>query len=282
MFLLNVLGAGRVGKTLAKTLKIAGWKIGIVANRTIESSKSAVKFIGEGKPTTTNFAESPRGILLICLPDDELENLNTILKNWSLRGLESIIHTSGAISSRVFDKVTNLSKNIGKASLHPIRAFADPEKNFSKIEKTYFGIEGNEKGIQTALKIVDSLKGIPVNIPSELKPLYHLSAVFASNFLVGLFWIADVLYSRCEMPESVSKEIIISLMNSSLENLSELEPKKALTGPVARRDWNLIKSERETLKSEVPEFISFFDEGIKLLKKLSGGINYGYKQDSSI
>lgn len=43
MFLLNVLGAGRVGKTLAKTLKIAGWKIGIVANRTIESSKSAVK-----------------------------------------------------------------------------------------------------------------------------------------------------------------------------------------------------------------------------------------------
>lgn len=272
MFLLNVLGAGRVGKTLAKALKIAGWEVGIIANRTIESSKNAVKFIGEGRPTTTNFEESPEGILLVCLPDDELKNLNTILKNWNLENLESIIHTSGAISSKIFDTITNLAKNVGKASLHPIKAFADPEKSLQTIEKTYFGIEGNEKGIQTALRIVDTLNGTPINIPSELKPLYHLSAVFASNFLVGLFWIADTLYSKCEIPKSASREIILNLMNSSLENLSKLEPQKALTGPVARQDWNIIKIERETLKNELPEFLLFFDEGIKLLKKLSGGI----------
>ena len=279
---INILGAGRVGKSLAKALSMSGWKIRIIANRTMKSSTEAVKFIGAGKAVTIDSQQSPKGILLVCIPDDALKNLGVILKNWELENLSSIIHTSGAISSKIFDLILNLPKDVGKATLHPVKAFADPSKSFKDLKGVYFGIEGNPKGVHDALKIVKTLGGIPIEITSEQKFLYHLSAVFSSNFLVELFWIARLLQSKCGIPDSISKDMILKLMRGTIENLSKLSLQKALTGPVARGDWELIEKEHLTLNKTFPEFVAFFDEGIKLLERLSGGMYNGYKQDNPI
>jgi len=264
--LINVVGAGRVGKSLAKALKLKNWEIGIIANRSFENSKKAVKFIGGGRPTTTKSKESPEGILLICVPDDVLENLKEILKNWDLRNLTSIIHTSGALSSDVLDFAP---ENVGRASLHPVKAFANPLESFKSLRGVYFGIEGDEIGARDALKIVESLEGIPFNIKTTSKLLYHLSAAIASNFTVGLFWLAELLQNECGIPNNVSKKILLKLMEGTLENLSKLETQKALTGPVIRGDWKLIEREKEELQRVFPEFVDLFNENIKLLKRVS-------------
>lgn len=264
--LINIVGAGRVGKSLAKALRIKGWKIGLIANRSFKSSERAVKFIGEGKPTTTKSEEFPEGILLVCLPDDTLENLKEILENWKLENLTSIIHTSGALSSNILDFAP---RNVGRASLHPVKAFADPSEAFRNLKGTYFGVEGNDIGMRDALRIVESLEGIPFNIETRSKPLYHLSAVIVSNFTVGLFWLAELLQNECGISSAISKKILLKLMKGTLENLSRFEVKEALTGPVVRGDWKLIEMEKRELQKAFPEFIELFSENIKLLKKLS-------------
>jgi predicted short-subunit dehydrogenase-like oxidoreductase (DUF2520 family) len=47
---ISIVGAGRVGKTLAKRLRALGWRIGAVVARTPASSRAAARAIGAGSP----------------------------------------------------------------------------------------------------------------------------------------------------------------------------------------------------------------------------------------
>ena len=59
---ISIVGAGRVGKTLAKRLRALGWRIGAVVARTPASSRTAVRAIGAGSPhamLTDFFPQAP-------------------------------------------------------------------------------------------------------------------------------------------------------------------------------------------------------------------------------
>jgi predicted short-subunit dehydrogenase-like oxidoreductase (DUF2520 family) len=47
---ISIVGAGRVGKTLAKRLRELGWRIGAVVTRSDATSRAAVRVIGSGAP----------------------------------------------------------------------------------------------------------------------------------------------------------------------------------------------------------------------------------------
>src|SRR5438093_289261 len=70
---LAIIGAGRVGRTLGRGLREAGWKIGSVVTRSEASARRAVHFIGAGKA----WAGLTRQVLLsqvilITTPDDQI------------------------------------------------------------------------------------------------------------------------------------------------------------------------------------------------------------------
>ena len=77
---INIIGAGKLGKTIARLLVIN--KVGIiegVCNRSLESSNTAVQFIGQGKAYAT-IADLPSAdIVFITTSDDLIEHLNTAL-----------------------------------------------------------------------------------------------------------------------------------------------------------------------------------------------------------
>ncbi len=71
---LDIVGAGKVGRTLARLWAQAGvFKIGCVVNRSIESSQAAVKFIGEGTPGEQISEIGTLDVLMISTSDRSIE-----------------------------------------------------------------------------------------------------------------------------------------------------------------------------------------------------------------
>jgi prephenate dehydrogenase len=70
---LAIVGAGRVGQSLGRSLHENGWKIQSVVTRSEPRARKAVRFIGAGKPSaaiTRSISSAPA--ILICVPDDAI------------------------------------------------------------------------------------------------------------------------------------------------------------------------------------------------------------------
>src|ERR1700746_3746903 len=73
---ISIIGAGRVGQTVAKRLRKLGWRIGAVVTRSRRSARAAVRAIGSGRPHTALTPEAfDADVILLSVPDDVLENV---------------------------------------------------------------------------------------------------------------------------------------------------------------------------------------------------------------
>src|SRR2546430_797995 len=121
---LAIIGAGRVGRTLGRRLREAGWRIGAVVTRSKGSARRAVRFLGAGKA----FAGMTRQVLLsqvilIATPDDEIVVVARELARIGeeeLRG-RVILHTSGAMDSGALEPLRAHGATVG--SMYPLQSF---------------------------------------------------------------------------------------------------------------------------------------------------------------
>src|SRR6201984_3295949 len=73
---ISIIGAGRVGQTVAKRLRKLGWQIGAVVTRSHRSARAAVRAIGAGTPHPALTPEAFNAdVILLSVPDDVLENV---------------------------------------------------------------------------------------------------------------------------------------------------------------------------------------------------------------
>src|SRR2546430_9905965 len=122
---LAIIGAGRVGRTLGRGLREAGWKIGSVVTRSEASARRAVHFIGAGKA----WAGLTRQVLLsqvilITTPDDQIAAVGRELARigeGELRG-RVVLHTSGATDSSALEPLRAHGAIVG--SMHPLQSFS--------------------------------------------------------------------------------------------------------------------------------------------------------------
>src|SRR5262249_8211789 len=122
---LAIIGAGRVGRALGRRLRELGWKVGAVVTRGEASARQAVRFIGPGK----SHASMTRQILLsrvilVSTPDDEISHTARELARIGAEELQgrAVLHTSGALDSRVLEPVQGCGAAIG--SIHPLQSFS--------------------------------------------------------------------------------------------------------------------------------------------------------------
>ena len=262
MLRFDIVGAGKVGKNFAKFLATNGHEIGHVVNSSLDSSKKAVKFIGQGIPTTIDKI-GKCDVLLIGTRDDDIRQ--TFLKILSIsKEFKAIGHFSGAYSSLLLRECDQIG--IGRFSIHPNASFADPEiwKAFFDI---YFVIEGNERGKELIKNLLLSLKLKFGEISASKKLFYHAGAVFASNFMVALLSTSRELYTMSGLDQKITIEISNYLAKQAIENVEKLGLKKAITGPVARGDMQLVHAEEMALEDFAPKIGLLYRKFVEVLKE---------------
>ncbi|OGL45367.1 MAG: hypothetical protein A2W05_11650 [Candidatus Schekmanbacteria bacterium RBG_16_38_10] len=243
-----IIGGGKVGKTLGRLLRKAGYKILGVVNRSIESAKKAVTFIGDGKPFRQNkIAVGDADIVLLTTPDDVIKKTcDGISKGKGFRRGAIVLHCCGSTSS--YELLESARKSGAYiASLHPLRSFADPSTAIKNFKGTFCVYEGDKKATPIVKKIIRDIGGVSLQSKADRKALYHSGAVFGSNYVVALFHIGVSLFEATGISHKDATASLLYLLEGTIGNIKKVGVTKALTGPIERGDISNIERHLETL-----------------------------------
>lgn len=251
MLLVNIIGAGNLGKTIGYLLQQTGLvKIMGICNQSLESSKKAIDFIGTGIAYPT-IADLPYAdITFITTPDTSIQKAALLLSdNKYIEENCIVLHCSGALTS---DELSILKKNnLCLASIHPMRSFAKPELSITQYKGTYCAMEGDAKALEILKPIFESIESITYLIEKEKKSLYHAAGVFASNYVVTLSQQALSCLLQAGVEHDIAMKVVTNIMKGTTLNLeTTLSPQQSLTGPIQRGDVSTIEKHMNSFSNQ--------------------------------
>jgi predicted short-subunit dehydrogenase-like oxidoreductase (DUF2520 family) len=267
---MNIIGCGRLGKTLAylwhcnQIIHVQG-----ITNRSIGSAQSAADFIGGGTACTTGEWQ-PADFTMIATGDSDIAACATQLASAGiLRPGNIVFHCSGALGSDILAAVKPYGALV--ASVHPIKSFAEPASAAASFRGTFCGIEGDLAATARLTALFENIGGSPLPLRSETKALYHAGMAISANYLVTLLqWGLDTL-EQAGLPPATGLKILEPMVRNTLDNVFTLGPAEALTGPIARRDDATVSRHIKALRSWQPELAELYralgHETLKLAQK---------------
>jgi predicted short-subunit dehydrogenase-like oxidoreductase (DUF2520 family) len=250
---LSIVGAGRVGRTLGKSLHRLGWRIGAVVTRSAATSRIAVQEIGAGKPHSRLVQEVfDSSVILLTTPDGALGGVAGALAKFDVMKLRGkiVLHTSGALDRTVLAPLARRGASTG--SLHPMQTFTG--RGAPKLEKVIFAVEGERQAAAVARKIALSLGGVPVTINSKNKPAYHAAGALVAGHGLGLIEAATQVLRKLGFSRRDAMHALLPLMRQMLENFEQLGPRESWTGPVSRGDFETVAKHIKALRHYPREF----------------------------
>jgi predicted short-subunit dehydrogenase-like oxidoreductase (DUF2520 family) len=250
---LSIIGAGRVGRALGRRLRELGWKIGTVVASSESSARKAVRSIGAGRAHTFLTRQVLAAqVILITTQDHSVAAIAEELARIGAEELRGkiVLHTSGALSSRVLDPVKKCGAAIG--SMHPLQTFSGV--GVPSLEGKVFPIEGDAHAVRTARMIARALGAVPVHIEGSKKPLYHAAGALAAGNVLALMEAATRLMTAAGMKRREAVRVLLPLTRQVLENFERLGPRAAWTGPLSRGDYGVVAAHTEAMKDLPGEF----------------------------
>ena len=209
----GIVGAGRVGTALARALGDAGVEV-------------------EG-PVGRGVRPASCDAIVLCVPDAEIEAAAEVVT----AAAPLVGHTSGATP------LTALAHaGVQAFGLHPLQSFAHPGVRFEGAGAAVAGT--TPEALAFASRLAERLGMTPFEIDDEGRAAYHAAASVASNFLVTLQAAAEAIASGAGLDRDDARRLLMPLVRQTLENVAQLGPEAALTGPVARGDEATVATQR--------------------------------------
>ena len=232
---LALVGAGRAGTALAAALVARGWTVTAVASRSPRSARAAADRFG-ARVTTVEEAGRDATLVVLATPDGALGDVAARVAP-SLGAGALVVHLSGASTLEVLDPIARTRPDVSVGSLHPLQTLPVGEHGAARLAGAWCAVEG------PVVTIARSLGMHPIVVTPEHRSAYHAAATIASNHVVALLGqvarLADVV--------GVPFEAFLPLAQTALDNVSELGPRAALTGPVARGDLATVATHLDAL-----------------------------------
>lgn len=195
---LNLLGGGRVGRTLGRLWHTRGvLQVQDVLTTSPASARAAVDFIGAGRPLAALNDMRPADYWLIAVPDRQIATSAQALARAGLPPATAF-HASGALAASELAPLQALGWRI--ASAHCILSFATPATAVSQFAGTPCALEGEAASTAALQPLFGAIGARCFNLPSADKLRYHAAAVFATNFLPVLQATAEALWLDSGMP----------------------------------------------------------------------------------
>lgn len=202
----RIIGHGRAGGALASALRRAGWRVDGPLGR---DHDPAVVTTGTR-------------LVLLAVPDRAVAEVAAALAP----GDAVVAHVAGSLGLDV------LAPHQRVASVHPLVSLPDEAIGARRLAGAWFAVAGH----RMAGEVVTALGGRAVEVGDVHRTTYHAAAVVAANHLVALLGQVERLARSAGVP----LEAYLDLARGALDNVAEVGPAAALTGPVARGDHQTV------------------------------------------
>jgi predicted short-subunit dehydrogenase-like oxidoreductase (DUF2520 family) len=275
---LSFIGAGTVSLSVAESCSEAGYHC-LVGTRNIEKAKSTCKAFGLSLKVT-NYKEAVKDadVIFIGVADDAItEVAKELYKNGDLKSESLLIHFSGVLTSNI---LKHEKLRLPVASAHPLQTFPTIDIGINTLKDTFWFCEGDKKALTFLQDLIPKISRAYKTIDSNAKTFYHLSAVFACNYLTSLMELSLTCADRSNIQRGELFEALKPLINSTLNNIETNGTTKALTGPIARGDIETISKHLKKLNDDHGEILleSYKNLG-KVAVKLSDLKGIANKED---
>ncbi|MSO42254.1 MAG: DUF2520 domain-containing protein [Solirubrobacterales bacterium] len=242
---LTIVGAGRVGRSLARAAGSAGLELRLAGR------ENALEACREAEAA------------LLCVPDSEIGSACESVAA-TVPPLRFVGHVSGATGLETLAPASE--RGAAVFSLHPLQTFPDAA---TAVAGTPCAVAGSDEG---ALMLARSLAGLlgmrPFEVPEDRRDAYHAAAAMASNLLVALEESAAELLESAGIEDA--RELLAPLVLRTAANWAELGP-DALTGPIARGDADTVDRHREAIAEHAPQLAGLYDELAERARSVHAG-----------
>jgi len=257
---LAIIGAGRVGRALARRLRQRGWRIGAVVTRSQKTARAAAFAIGAGRPQLQlDPAILAADVILIATPDRSIAKVAAQLAQAVARvfpppfgggpeGLKlagkTILHTNGALDRSVLQPLERLGAATG--SLHPLQTFSG--RAVPPLDGCICAIEGTQAALRSARRICRDLGCLPVVIAPAAKPAYHAAGALAAGHILAVIEAATRVLVALGFSRREAVRALLPLTRQTLANFERLGPHPSWTGPLARGDFETVAKHTAALR----------------------------------
>jgi predicted short-subunit dehydrogenase-like oxidoreductase (DUF2520 family) len=217
---LRVVGVGRAGPALGRALEAVGWRVELVHH-------------------DDQLARAAAGtdLLVLAVPDAAIAEVSARVEPVATT---VVAHLAGSLGLEV------LEPHPLRGALHPLVALPNAEIGARRLSGgAWFAVAGSE----LVERVVADLGGRSFTVADEHRAAYHAAAVIASNHVVALLGQAERVAGVAGVPLAA----YLDLVRATVDNVAELGPAAALTGPAARGDWETIGRHLDALPEEERE-----------------------------
>ena len=253
-----LVGAGPVATALAGALRLAGVPVLGLWGRTPSAARAASSAAG-----VAAFSSAPPDILLeaevviLAVKDSGITDAAQTIVGTGLVGKRHVLlHCAGAASAQeVLGPVAHAVGGIG--TLHPLQAIADGRMAMRTLKGTVFGVEGDDRGLAMAQRIVAALGGISLPLEGSQMASYHCAAALASNYIVSAIDAAAQVLAGAGVSAAQAAQALVPLAEGALRNISAKGTTAGLTGPVRRGDAPTIQRHLDALQGK-PDVVEIY------------------------
>lgn len=220
---LRVVGPGRAGSALSMALAGAGWSVAEPVRHGVDPAGAA----------------GGVDLLVLATPDATIASLARAVV--PVQGTV-VAHLAGSLGLDV------LAPHTLRAAVHPLVSLPDAEVGARRLcSGAWFAVAGDPpEALALVEGLVADLGGRAFAVADADRAAYHAAAAIASNHLVALLGQVE----RVAAGAGVPLEAYLDLVRVTLDNVAEMGPAAALTGPVARGDWGTVERHRAALPAD--------------------------------
>lgn len=228
-----VIGAGRLGRTLAVLLPRAGVD---------------VELCGRGAPIPTG------ALYWLTVRDGQIGEAAAALPPEGIR-----LHASGACGPEALGEAGE------RGVLHPLMTFPGPEIAIPELHGVFAAVSGTPAATAAALDLAHRL-GMAPQILTGDRRLYHAAAVMASSHLAAGLLAAAAVLARAGVTDPAAA--LLPLTQESLRRAASAGP-AALTGPAVRGDRAVEDAHRSVLTPTERRLYDELSERVRMLLRVT-------------
>lgn len=250
---LALVGPGRAGVAVAAALAASGWRVVAVAGRSPDAASTraaALRLDAPAMPIEQVVAGAD--LVVIATPDAEIESVAGAIAP-ALDSSALVVHLAGSRGLEALAPVAAVGARVG--ALHPLQALPSGEVGLARLPGSWCAVAGDPQ----VAALAASIGMHPMEVADADRARYHAAACIASNHLVALL-------AQVQRVAPVPLDAFLPLVRATVENVAELGPARALTGPVARGDVETVRAHLAALpEDETDEYRALARAAMRLV-----------------
>lgn len=243
-----MIGAGNVATNLVRALAAAGVEVVQVYSRTLPHARELAATVGACASDSLDGVVRDADIYIISVSDDAIAGVvEAVPDNGAVW-----VHTSGSTSVTVF-----AGRRERYGVFYPMQSFSKQiAADFADVP---FFIEAESEATAVMVEgLARQLSRRVFRATSDQRRRLHIAAVFACNFANHMWTLAGDVLGEAGLPF----DVMLPLINTTVDKLKLLPPAESQTGPAVRHDVNVMHSHIAMLDEEKAAIYKILSDSI--------------------